>query len=71
MKYTSVQGKQQQFLNEFRQLLSQYQAEILIEDFGTGYLSDEKMVIDFAWDEALKGRPPRIVLGKWEDGKTT
>ena len=64
--------KQQQFHIELKELLIKFDAEISIFDFGM-YRRDEKIVVDFSWDEAMHevhdtGVIPQLVLGTWMDG---
>jgi len=59
--------------NELKALLVKYGAELTIEDFGKNWVSDEKIVVDFKFDESLfekenTGIIPQLVLGRWEDG---
>jgi len=66
--------RQKEFHIELKQLLNKYKAEILIEDFGYDYVSDNKIVVDFEWDESLiekyeTGLTPQLILGRFEDGK--
>ena len=66
--------KQQEFYKELKQLLLKYDAEIMIEDFGRNYVSDNKIVVDFRYDENLfkghnTGIVPQLILGSFEDGK--
>ena len=44
---------QQNFHNELKQLLLKYKAEICLEQFETRYLPEEKIVINFEYDESL------------------
>ena len=66
--------KQQEFYKELKQLLLKYEAEIMINDFGINYVSDNKIVVDFGYDESLfkeynTGIVPQLILGTFEDGK--
>jgi hypothetical protein len=72
-QYNSTVEKQQLFYNELKALLVKYGAELTIEDFGKNWVSDEKIVVDFKFDESLfekenTGIIPQLVLGRWEDG---
>lgn len=63
--------KQQHFHKELKELLFKYKAELSIEDFGHGYLPDEKIVVNFEFDESLfveneTGIIPQLVLGTYE-----
>ena len=63
--------KQQNFHKEIKELLLKYKAELSIEDFGYGYLPDEKIVVDFEFDESLypeneTGIIPKLILGRYE-----
>ena len=65
--------KQQQFHVELKELLKKHKAEIALEDFGTGYITEEKIVVNFEYDETLfeehnTGVIPQLVLGSFEDG---
>lgn len=60
--------KQKQFKIELSTLLEKYKAEITLEDFGSNYMRDEKMVVTFGYDETLveengSGIIPDLVLG--------
>ena len=62
--------KQKQFKVELCTLLSKYKAEITLEDFGSNYMRDEKMVVTFGYDETLveengSGIIPDLVLGTY------
>ena len=64
--------KQQLFLKELKELLKKHSAEISIEDFGRDYLHDEKIVVDFKFDESLfdehlTGIIPQLVIGSFID----
>ena len=68
------EDKRQQFMKEFRDLLIKFKAEIMIEDFGSGYNTNEKIVIDFEWDEDLSKRVEsgiveQLVIGRYENGR--
>jgi len=72
--FLSGEDKRQQFIKEFRELLTKFKAEICIEDFGSGYNTNEKIVVNFAWDEDLTNRTndgivPDWVVGRWENGR--
>jgi hypothetical protein len=72
--FNSGQEKKDAFIKEFRQLFAKYKAELSIEDFGRGYMSDEKMVVDFEWDEDIcnktdSGIIEQWVIGRWENGR--
>lgn len=65
--------KQQQFHIELKALLVKFDAELAIENFGTNWGDDDKIVVDFKWDEAIceahdTGIIPQLVLGTWMDG---
>ena len=65
--------KQQNFHKELKELLFKYKAELSIEDFGHGYLPDEKIVVIFQFDESLfveneTGIIPQLILGRYENG---
>ena len=69
----SPEEKQQEFHKELKALLLKYQAEISIEDFGYNYSRDEKIVVDFKYEESFfekynTGIIPQLVLGYYEDG---
>ena len=64
----TLEEKQKQFKVELATLLAKYKAEITLEDFGSNYMSDEKMVVTFGYDETLveengSGIIPDLVLG--------
>lgn len=72
--FLSGTEKQQQFVKEFRELLLKFKAEIMIEDFGNGYHRNDKIVVDFEWDEDLSKRTesgivPQFVIGSYENGR--
>lgn len=51
--FLSGKDKVEQFQKELKSLLSKYDAELTIEDFGYNY---EKIVVNFSWDEDLANR---------------
>jgi|TARA_B110000908_G_scaffold150596_1_gene184704 hypothetical protein len=55
-----------QFHRELKELLRKFDAELMIEDFGTGWSEDKKMVVDFNWTE--EQGTSQLVLGTWENG---
>ncbi len=66
-RFNSTVEKQQSFYNELKNLLLKYDAELTIEE------SDEKIVVDFKYDESFfekenTGIVPQLVLGRWENG---
>lgn len=72
--FLSGKDKVEQFQNELKSLLAKYDAELTIEDFGRDWSSDEKIVVNFAWDEDLANRTndgivPEWVIGRWENGR--
>ena len=72
--FLSGKHKQEQFHKDLKSLLKKYDAEIAIEDFGHDYSVNEKIVVDFNWDEDLSNRTndgivPQLVLGSGEDGR--
>ena len=72
-RFSSTIEKQQSFYNELKALLVKYNAELTIEDFGRNWQSDEKMVVDFKYDESFfekenTGIIPQLVLGRYENG---
>ena len=72
--FLSGEDKRQQFMKEFRELLIKFKAEIMIEDFGSSYNPNEKIVIDFEWDEDLSkkvesGIVEQLVIGRYENGR--
>ncbi len=69
--FLSGKDKVEQFQKELKSLLSKYDAELTIEDFGYNY---EKIVVNFSWDEDLANRTndgivPDWVVGRWENGR--
>jgi len=41
----------------------------MIEDFGTGWSKDNKIVVDFNWKPDIEEEStPQLVLGTWENG---
>ncbi len=72
--FLSGKDKQEQFQKELKSLLAKYDAELQIENFGSGWSDDEKIVVDFAWDKDLSDRVndgivPQWVVGRWENGR--
>jgi hypothetical protein len=72
--FSSVKEKQEKFHKELKDLLLKFKAEINLENFGSAWADNEKIVIDFAFDEELfektnTGIIPQIILGRFEDGK--
>lgn len=72
--FLSGKDKVEQFQKELKALLAKYDAELTIEDFGRDWSSDEKMVVNFSWDEDLANRTndgivPDWVVGRWENGR--
>lgn len=60
------------FKQELKELLTKYKCEMTIEDFGTGYSEDYKIVVDFEFREDLfnsegGGLIPQLVLGSYFD----
>jgi hypothetical protein len=54
--------------------LKKYNAELMIEDFGRDYMRDEKMVVDFEFDEDIcnktdSGIVESWVIGRFENGR--
>lgn len=73
MTINTPEQKQQDFHTELKALLKKYKAEITIENFGSGWVDENKIVVDFKYDESLfeangTGIIPQLVLGEWEDG---
>ena len=71
--FLDAKDKQQFFLKELKLLLKKYDAELIIEDFGRDWSIDDKIVVQFAWDEELSklvndGRIPDLVLGTYASG---
>lgn len=71
--FSSTVEKQQSFYNELKALLVKYDAELTIDDFGGNWQSDEKIVVDFKYDESFfekenTGIIPQLVLGRYENG---
>ena len=61
--------KDKQFHKELKELLKKFDAEISIEDFGTGWSEDNKIVVDFNWDVEKEDKAtPQLILGTWENG---
>lgn len=52
-RFSSTVEKQQSFYSELKALLVKYDAELNIEDFGRNWQSDEKIVVDFKYDESF------------------
>lgn len=71
--FESGTDKKNKFHADLKALLAKYDAEIEIQDFGRAYMSDEKIVVTFNWDEDLSNRigdggVPQLVIGSWENG---
>ena len=56
----------ERFKAELSMLLSKYKAEISVEDFGRGYSTDEKIVVDFEFIENERYYS-QLVLGRYID----
>lgn len=72
--FLSTTEKQQSFLSELKQILTKYNAEITIEDLGTDWVEDNKIVVNFDYDESFfekekTGIVPQLVIGNFENGK--
>lgn len=72
--FNSGQEKKEAFKKELQALLVKFDAELIIEDFGRDWSSDEKIVVNFNWDEDLANRTengivPDWVVGRWENGR--
>ena len=72
-RFNSTVEKQQSFYSELKALLVKYDAELNIEDFGKNWQTDEKIVVDFKYDESFfekenTGIVPQLVLGRYENG---
>lgn len=64
--------KQQQFEKELKELLKKFNASMEIEDFGRNYFEDNKIVVDFNFDEKMfeehgTGIAPQLVIGRFFD----
>jgi hypothetical protein len=73
MAFNSTIEKQQSFYAELKALLLKYEAELSIVDFSSGYIPEEKIVVNFKYDESFfakenTGIIPELVLGRLEDG---
>lgn len=73
-RFLSGKDKQEQFQKELKSLLAKYDAELQIENFGSEWSDDEKIVVNFAWDKDLSkkindGTVPQWVIGRWENGR--
>ena len=71
--FLSGKDKVEQFKKELMELLAKYDAELVIEDFGKEWSPDEKIVVNFSWDEDLANRTndgivPDWVIGRWING---
>ena len=72
--FLSGNDKVEQFKKELMELLVKYDAELAIEDFGKEWSPDEKIVVNFSWDEDLakrtnSGNVPYWIVGRWENGR--
>jgi hypothetical protein len=73
-RFLSGKDKAEQFQKDLKTLLAKYDAELTIEDFGRDWSSDEKIVVNFKWDEDLANRTndgivPDWIVGRWENGR--
>jgi hypothetical protein len=64
--------KQQAFKKELQDLLKKFDASMEIEGFGSDYIEDDKIVVDFNFDEQMfnehgTGCAPQLVLGRFFD----
>jgi hypothetical protein len=71
--FESGTDKKNKFHSELKALLAKYDAEIEIQEFDRDWGSDEKMVVNFSWDEDLSNRTgdgivPQLIIGSWENG---
>ena len=76
MEFTTAQEKKEAFHKELKQLLAKYDAELAIQDFAPpwAYGSDEKIVVEFGWDQKLcdlteSGSIDDLCLGRYESGR--
>ena len=72
--FSSTVEKQQSFLSDLKSLLTKYNAEITIEDFGYNWSEDNKIVVNFEYDESFfekenTGIVPQLILGRWENSR--
>jgi len=70
----SADEKVEQFKKELKALLVKFDAELIVEDLGRDCSPDEKIVVNFNWDEDLANRTengivPDWVIGRWENGR--
>ena len=73
-RFLSADEKVEQFKKELKALLVKFDAELILEDFGRDWATDEKIVVNFNWDEDLANRTengivPDWVIGRWENGR--
>jgi hypothetical protein len=66
--------KQQAFHTELKALLVKFDAELTIENFGRNWGDNDKIVVDFNWDQKMSdtqntGIIPQLVIGTFEDGR--
>ncbi len=64
------QEKQDNFKKELELLFKKYKAEMVLEQFGSGYITEEKIIIQFDFDEELfkehnTGIVPDLVIGSY------
>lgn len=72
--FCSTTEKQTSFLIELKEILVRYNAEITIEDFGSDWSENNKIVVNFDYDESFfekekTGIIPQLILGTFENGK--
>jgi len=63
----TAEEKRNEFLNELTLLLKKYNCEICLQDFGRDYSRNEKIVIDFDYDQEL-GIIEQLVIGSYLNG---
>lgn len=68
-RFSSVDEKLEQFKKELKALLVKFDAELIVEDFGRDWSHDEKIVVNFNWDEDLANRTENGIVPDWVVGK--
>jgi hypothetical protein len=66
--------KQQAFHTELKALLVKFDAELTFENFGRNWGDNDKIVVDFNWDQKMSdtqntGIIPQLVIGTFMDGR--
>ena len=63
----TIEERKIAFESELKSLLTKFDCELCVEDFGSGYHTDEKIVVDFNFKE--DSGYGQLMLGRYVDGK--